>query len=154
MLLPKSTIHRILFIDDDEDDFTLFREALKEVDTSITVSFLQECDKDPSKFPWLEPDIIFLDLNMPRCDGFECLQKLKTSDLKDVPVVIFTTSRNQAHIDKAYHYGATLFLSKPFSFTALVRSLQGLFQLDWTHPDSITSAYCSNGRYKAYSVSQ
>lgn len=145
-------IHRILFIDDDEDDFLLFKETVKGIDPSITVTFVEHCDQDLSKFPWLEPDLIFLDLNMPGSNGFEVLKKLKASDLKDVPVVIFTTSQNQLHIDKAYQYGATLYLPKPFSFTALSQALQGLLALDWSHPDAITSSYCSGGRYKAYSI--
>lgn len=152
MLPPNYPIHRILFIDDDEEDFLLFKETVKAIEPSISVTFLQECDKNPSDFPWLEPDLIFLDLNMPRCNGFECLRKLKASELKDVPVVIFTTSMNQLHIDKAYQYGATLFLSKPFSYSALVKAIEGLLQLDWSHPSSITSSYYSNGKYKAFTA--
>jgi DNA-binding NarL/FixJ family response regulator len=146
---PNHTIHRILFIDD-EDDFNLFREAVRDVDPSINISLLKDGTQDPANFPWLEPDLIFLDLNMPGCNGYDYLKRLKASDLKDVPVVIFTTSRNQLHIDKAYQYGATLFLSKPFSYTALVQSIRGLLALDWSHPSVITSAYYSNGKYKAY----
>ncbi|HEY1116011.1 MAG TPA: response regulator [Chitinophagaceae bacterium] len=145
-------IHRILFIDDDEDDFLLFKESVKGIDPSITVALLEHYDQDPSKFPWLDPDLIFLDLNMPRCNGFECLKKLKNSDLKDVPVVIFTTSRNQQHIDKAYQQGATLYLSKPFTFTDLNKAIRGVLNLDWDHPEAITSSFCSNGRYKAFPV--
>jgi|SRR5215204_2781412 len=153
MLPPLHPIHQVLIIDDDEDDFLLFKDAVRSVNTDITVSFIQDCDKDPSRFPWLEPDLIFLDLNMPRCNGFDCLLKLKASELQDVPVVIFTTTRNQAHIDKAYQCGATLFLSKPFSFTELTDTLKGLFQLDWSHPEEITHAFASNGQYKAFTIS-
>lgn len=152
MLPSKHTIHQILFIDDDEDDFLLFKEAVRLVNTGIAVSFIQDCDKDPSKFPWLQPDLIFLDLNMPRCSGFDCLKKLRGSELKDVPVVIFTTTRNQDHIDKAYKAGATLFLSKPYSFTELIDSLKQLFLLDWSQPQSITKAFYHNGTYKAFTV--
>lgn len=153
MLPPNYSIHRILFIDDDEEDFLLFKETLRAIDASINVTYMEGCDKNPSDFPWLEPDLIFLDLNMPRCNGFDCLKKLKRSELKDVPVVIFTTSRNQAHIDRAYQYGATLYLPKPFSYTVLDQCIRSLLQLDWDHPDVITSAFFSNGRYKAYPVS-
>jgi CheY-like chemotaxis protein len=153
MLPPKHPIHRILFIDDDEDDFLLFREAVSSVNPAISVSFIGDCDKEPTKFPWLEPDLIFLDLNMPGCNGFECLKKIKQSDLKDVPVVIFTTTRNQADIEQAYQCGATLFLSKPFSFKTLTRSVQELLELDWTQPEAITRAYCTNGQYKAFTIS-
>jgi CheY-like chemotaxis protein len=152
MQLINHPIRRILFIDDDEEDFVLFREAVKGIDPSVAVTFLEQCDQDPSKFPWLEPDLIFLDLNMPRCNGFDILKNLKASELKGVPVVIFTTSRNQLHIDKAYQQGAALYLPKPFSYSALEGALKALLALDWNHPDSITNAYCANGTYKAYSV--
>lgn len=145
-------IRRILFIDDDEDDFLLFKEAVKSVDTAITVTHLEQCDQDPSKFPWLEPDLIFLDLNMPRCNGFDVLKKLKAGELKNVPVVIFTTSRNQAHIDKAYQQGATLYLPKPFSYSGLEEAVRSLLTLDWDHPDNITKSCYSNGKYKAYTT--
>ena len=153
MLPPKHLIHRILFVDDDEDDFLLFREAVSSINPAISVSFIGDCDKDPSKFPWLDPDLIFLDLNMPGCNGFDCLKKFKESDLKDVPVVIFTTTRNQAHIDQAYQCGATLFLSKPFSFSMLTKTVQELLELDWAEPAAITRAYCTDGQYKAFTIS-
>lgn len=146
-------IHRILFIDDDEEDFLLFKETVKGIDPTINVTYVEHGEQDLSKFPWLEPDLIFLDLNMPRCNGFDVLKRLKAGELKDVPVVIFTTSRNQLHIDKAYQCGATLYLPKPFTYTDLNVAVRGVLGLDWAHPEAITSACCNNGTYKPYSVS-
>lgn len=143
-----------LLVDDDPDDTFLFGEVLHDIDPSIvflTAANGQEA-LDMLKSTTSLPDLIFLDLNMPRCNGFDILKNLKGSELKEVPVVIFTTSRNQLHIDKAYQQGAALYLPKPFSYSALEGALKALLALDWNHPDSITNAYCADGTYKAYSV--
>jgi CheY-like chemotaxis protein len=69
------------------------------------------------------PDVIFLDLNMPRMDGFEFLTLIKDNKrLRDIPVVILTTSAEDA--DRCLHLGATLFLTKPDSLTLFRAMIQ------------------------------
>ncbi|MDB5276329.1 MAG: rcp1 3 [Ferruginibacter sp.] len=108
----------ILMVDDDEDDQMLFREALKQVDNSVRcdtaingADALQKLQSIPS------PDMIFLDLNMPIMNGFECLQALKKEQFyRDIPVIIFTTANDTATIEKSRKLGAAAFFHKPIDF--------------------------------------
>ena len=85
----------ILHIDDDEDDGFLFHSALKEIDNSITYIFYQDAQKalkDLKSFT-LNPDYIFLDLNMPKMNGIEALGALKAMKrLSNIPIIICSTS--------------------------------------------------------------
>lgn len=66
------------------------------------------------------PDILFLDLNMPRKNGIECLTEIKqTEDLKDLPVIIFSTSLDMTIVDQMYEKGATYYIRKPGDFSKL-----------------------------------
>ena len=143
-------IQNILLIDDDEDDFFFFSEAVKSVNAAIHVSHISDGNTDPAQLDALEPDLIFLDINMPKRNGIECLRQIKQSRHKDTPVVIYSTTRNQLFIKQAYETGAHLFLTKPFSFDKLVASLRSIIQLNWTEPAKITSTYYSDGRYQAF----
>jgi CheY-like chemotaxis protein len=87
---------RLLIADDDEDDRLLFCEAVKEIEPSAecftAINGEDALEKLRSGLQQL-PDYIFLDLNMPRMNGFRCFEELKQDDkLKDMPVVIFSTT--------------------------------------------------------------
>ncbi|MGA2225788.1 MAG: response regulator, partial [Syntrophobacteraceae bacterium] len=78
---------------------------------------------DPEKSP--RPDLILLDLNMPRIDGREALARIKSdSQLKNIPVLILTTSREERDIALSKHAGASSFLSKPEEFADLTDTLE------------------------------
>jgi CheY-like chemotaxis protein len=71
------------------------------------------------------PDVILLDLNMPKMNGFEVLQEVKRDEfLRGIPVVMFTTSELEEDIAKAYEHGASTFFTKPADFDELVRTLE------------------------------
>ncbi|MGK9476560.1 response regulator [Melioribacter sp. OK-6-Me] len=73
----------------------------------------------------IQPDIILLDIRLPRINGFEFLQKIKNNDtFKVIPIVILSTSSNQSDIDKAFELGANSYLVKPLSFDRY----KGMFQ--------------------------
>lgn len=77
------------------------------------------------------PDVIFLDLNMPRKNGKECLRELRASKQFDfTPIVIFTTSLNPIDIQETYNQGASFFMRKPNSFEELKETLHKLLDSD------------------------
>lgn len=117
------TIQRIYLADDDSDDRAFFSDALSEIPISTSIEeFSNGVDlmsfllKKENKIP----DVIFLDLKMPMMDGFECLSDIRDLDsLKNIPVVIYSTSFHQKDVDRLKEMGATLYLKKPSSFNQL-----------------------------------
>ena len=121
----------LLMADDDEDDCMLVQDAVREVfqsedfrclcDGQELMSYLlhQGIYADPETSPL--PDLILLDLNMPRKDGRQALQEIKGHPLlKAIPILIFSTSQEQEEIELCYKLGANSYLIKPVSFDKLV----------------------------------
>ena len=110
---------RLLIVDDDADDRMFFIDAVQEIDETIQCVVAKdglhalELLTDPA----VElPDIIFLDLRMPRFNGKRCLVEIKASDrLKNIPVFIYTTSTDVKESTELKNLGATHFISKPHS---------------------------------------
>jgi CheY-like chemotaxis protein len=117
----------LLFIDDDVDDHLFFEMALKEADANFNLvnaydglDALEKLDSHQ-----VLPDIIFLDNNMPRMNGLECLIQLKKRNVfSAIPVIIYSTSSSPEFIEQCKAEGAVGYLSKPDDFDGLVRALQ------------------------------
>jgi CheY-like chemotaxis protein len=112
----------ILLAEDDEDDRILLTEALNNVNKGLKVEFAPDGQKLMALLQSRKtlPDVIFLDLNMPFKNGFQCLREIKGNEkLKKCPVIVMTTSQNLDDINLAYELGAALFLIKPSDFTIL-----------------------------------
>lgn len=115
---------RILLIDDSANDALLLERAFQP-EGALALAY-HALDGD-SGLAYLEaasttrlPDLILLDLNMPGRDGFEVLEALKKAPrFAPIPVVIFTTSRRQEDVRRAYAAGAASFVTKPLTFEAL-----------------------------------
>jgi CheY-like chemotaxis protein len=118
-------VKRFLLIDDDSDDRELFSEALSMVKPEIICDQATDAEEG---FEWLqkngeEPDLIFLDINLPAMDGWQFLTRLKTeSELKHIPVIMYSTSSNAGDRKTARELGALCFITKPDAF----RILQGM----------------------------
>ena len=117
----------ILYADDDFDDRMLFLEAFSEVEQSIscvTVCDGQQLLQMLNKAQNL-PDAIFLDVNMPVMDGRECLIELKRDRrLRNIPVVIYSTTSSQTEIKGYLQLGAMSFIQKPDSYPKLCACLE------------------------------
>jgi CheY-like chemotaxis protein len=134
---------KITLADDDKDDQHLFKEALDHtpVDTELTTESNGQDLMDNLRDPEIpNPDIIFLDINMPGKNGKECLKEIKADDeLKDIPTVMYTTSTHDKDIEETYKTGANLYVPKPNSFSSIIMILKNIFTLKWkqlfTKPD-------------------
>ena len=116
----------ILLAEDDADDRELFLEAIALVDPSIRLATVENGEQlmDRLRDPALIPDCIFLDLNMPKKNGKECLFEIRQDNrTKEVPVIIYTTSLNARDIDETYSRGASRFIRKPNTFGELISLL-------------------------------
>jgi CheY-like chemotaxis protein len=126
----------ILLAEDDADDCLLFEEALREVSEKSRLTTVKDGGHlmehlDQTVPP--APDVIFLDLNMPNKNGFECLDEIKdTPKLKNIPIVIFSTSSNPETIDRVYKMGANFYMSKPGTFFLLKKAILHVLNMDLT----------------------
>jgi CheY-like chemotaxis protein len=123
-----SKVNTIMIIDDDPDDRTIFHEAIKEVNPSIRFMVAASAEKALQSLvntdEYLFPDLIFLDVNMPRMNGIECLVELKKEKrLACIPVVIYSTAMSPEHERQARAAGASQFLSKPLLFNEICKSI-------------------------------
>lgn len=119
-----------MIIDDDDDDVELFCDAATTIDHQvecISVSngedALRKLENGEVRFP----HCIFLDLNMPRLNGKQCLKLLKSSPkLRDIPVIIYTTSKLKEDMDETRVLGASHFLTKPNKLNDLRNAISGI----------------------------
>jgi DNA-binding NarL/FixJ family response regulator len=82
------------------------------------------------------PDVLFLDLNMPLKNGMECLDEIRRDKkLKDLPVVIFSTSAHPGTVNRMYESGAHLYIRKPNDFNSLRKVIRLVLNRDWIHPE-------------------
>lgn len=120
---------RILLADDDADDRELFEEALSDIHPGAVLTTAQ--DGEELMFilrNYHKPDLLFLDLNMPRKNGKECLHEIATTpELRNIPIVIYSTSVNPLDIDETFSLGAKLFFRKPNSYEELKRNVAEIF---------------------------
>lgn len=134
----------VILTDDDEDDRDFFRTAVATTDPDVNLLtfndgvFLTEyLDSNPD----VKPQIIFLDINMPRMNGFECLAKLrKRFNPLELPVVMYTTSENDNDLLEASRLGANLYVRKPSDFHRLKALIHEVLKIDWiTHKTDYTN---------------
>ena len=125
--------HNLLLADDDCDDCLFFQEALDELafESRLTtvndgVELMTFLKDDSSTLP----AALFLDLNMPLKSGFECLTEIKLiENLKQIPVIIFSTSYDLKVVDLLYDKGATYYIRKPGAFDDLKKVINEAVQL-------------------------
>ena len=124
----------ILVADDDPDDRLLIADAFSEAYLANELRFVHDGEELlsylPQRAPFVgapRPGMVLLDLNMPRKDGREALAEIKAdSDLRNIPVVVLTTSRAEEDVLRAYDLGVAGFVVKPVSYVALVDLVKGL----------------------------
>ncbi len=122
--------------DDDDDDFVLTKKALDEsrllnqlmrvADGEELLDYLNRRGKYTAENA-PRPGVILLDLNMPRKDGREALKEIKSKEeLRNIPVVVFTTSKAEEDIYKSYQLGVNSFITKPVTFDNLTQVMMTL----------------------------
>jgi CheY-like chemotaxis protein len=124
--LDNSLLH-VLIADDDESDRTNFTDALEESRIRTVVYAVKdgvELMEFLSKEETPVPNILFLDLNMPRKNGLACLKEIRSMEkLKDVAVAIYSTSSYEKDIEETFQYGANVYIRKPTDFDELKKVL-------------------------------
>ena len=120
-----------LLIDDDLDDCEIWSLIVRGINPGIqtdTITEPSEALKRLDGADWA-PDLIFLDLNMPKMDGIDCLKRIRQMDRhKHTPVIIYSTSTNPKDIENCERLGASDYLIKPASLAVLRQELSGMLQ--------------------------
>lgn len=122
----------IMIVDDDEDDIELFCDAVKELDNDIeciSASNGEDAIHKLTRESQPLPDYIFLDLNMPRLNGKQCLKRLKVNPrLRDIPVIIYSTSKLKEDMEETRQLGAVHFLTKPDKVKDLRKAIASILE--------------------------
>ena len=127
--------HAILLVEDNPADVKITERALKESalpvqlivvrDGQEAVEYLLRQGEHAADRGWRGPDLILLDLNLPRLNGLEVLRLIRaTPELRAVPVVVLTTSRRHQDVQEMYAAGANTYIEKPQDFARFVEVLQ------------------------------
>jgi two-component system response regulator len=139
--MPKETIKpiTILMADDDPDDRELTREAFVESRLANDLRFVNDGEElldylyrrgkytDPATSPW--PGVILLDLNMPKKDGREALQEIRSEPrFRGIRVVVMTTSKAEEDVVRSYDLSAASYITKPVTFERMVEVVKALGQ--------------------------
>ncbi len=120
---------KILLIDDDEDDCEIFVAAITEVSKISDYTTLNNAAIALQQLEnkQLQPDLIFLDLNMPVMNGTQFLTEMKKREsLKDIPIIIFSTSSHPDIIKQSMALGAHDFITKPSDFKQIVNMFESI----------------------------
>jgi CheY-like chemotaxis protein len=126
----------ILIAEDDEDDYLLIAEALMKIESIDLIHWVKDGEEllnyldafdGTHKTHEKKPDLIILDLNMPKKDGRKALGEIKSHPkYKSIPVVVITTSQAESDIDQAYQLGANSFIQKPFKYIDFKSTMEAL----------------------------
>ena len=130
----------ITLADDDEDDRLFFTEAFSELKINTRVNTVNDgvelmdfLNNEDSVLP----NVLFLDLNMPRKNGVECLLEIKQNDrFKDIAIAIYSTSSSEEHIEETFVNGANIYIKKPNDFNTLKKVLSDVVTLNWQYHTS------------------
>ncbi len=125
----------VLLADDDASDRILFKDAIEQLDLKVSLKMFEggiHLMKHLNDKKNILPDFIFLDLNMPGKNGFECLEELRSDDrLKNICVIIYSTSSKLEDINESLNKGANLYFAKSSTFQELINRLQRIFGMNW-----------------------
>ncbi len=136
----QNEVMHILLADDDEDDRLFFRDAFEEIKIKTQVETVNdgvELMNYLTQPDIILPHILFLDLNMPRKGGIDCLLELKRIDqIKNIAVVIYSTSASEEDIEETFVLGANVYLKKPSDFSTLKKTLEAVITTNWQYHTS------------------
>ncbi|MGZ9733993.1 response regulator [Flavobacterium sp. GNP002] len=130
----------ICLADDDEDDRLFFTDAFDELKINTKVSTFKDgvelmdyLNHEDSVLP----NVLFLDLNMPKKNGVECLLEIKKNEkLNDIAIAIYSTSSSEEHIEETFINGANIYIKKPSDFDNLKKVLSEVVTINWQYHTS------------------
>ena len=130
----------IILADDDEDDRLFFTDAFSElkINTKVQtyndgVELMNYLNSDEAVLP----QVLFLDLNMPKKNGIECLHEIKSNKkFDDIAIAIYSTSSSEEYIEETFVSGANIYIKKPNDFDTLKKVLSDVVAINWQYHTS------------------
>jgi CheY-like chemotaxis protein len=127
----------IILADDDEDDILFFTDAFDELKINTKVNTFKDGEELMNYLNTDEavmPNVLFLDLNMPKKTGLECLTEIKDNDkMSGIAIAIYSTSASEEDIEKTFVLGANIYIKKPADFKKLKKVLSEVVSINWQY---------------------
>ncbi|VXC14538.1 conserved hypothetical protein [Flavobacterium sp. 9AF] len=128
----------IFYADDDDDDLMFFNDAVsaitRKAEKSIHLHIHKNGDQllESIKEKKKNNSVVFLDLNMPRKSGFQFLEEIrKEPEIKEIPVIIYSTSSDDENILLSHNLGANFYAVKPYNFDDLIKMITSVSNINW-----------------------
>lgn len=148
-----SLAKHIILADDDKDHGTLFERILKGVAPHYTLSLVTDGEELFRMLAQVKPEILFLDLNMPSKNGLQCLREIRKDEtLKDLKVVVYSSSSRMSDIKQSYLYKADLYMVKPFHTEHLRNALDIVLTKEVWQEASFKNHYYINNRFVPFTA--
>lgn len=147
-------IQHILLADDDKDHALLFERAVRKESPNVTIAHVTDGEQLIHFLHLNQIDLLFLDLNMPCKNGYECLQEIRRDpSLRDLPIIVYSSSAHLSDIQKSFIHRADFYLVKPFNTDHLRTALKIILSVDWKDNPPISQHYFINNRFVPYTAS-
>ncbi|HTE23518.1 response regulator [Flavitalea sp.] len=116
-------------IDDDEDELEIFMEALSKLQVPCKCTYAQSAEQALEILNYLKPDVVFVDINMPRINGLECVKKIRAKDgHAKTHIVMYSNGLNDINLEEAHRWGATSCIKKTNSIADLVAAMHHVLE--------------------------
>lgn len=146
-------IQHVLMADDDRDHAMLFEKVIKNEFPFLKISYVQDGEQLIQFLHLNSVDLLFLDLNMPCKNGYECLEEIKKDpSLKDLPIVVYSSSAHLSDIQKSFLYDVDFYLVKPFITEHLKRAIRMILSVNWKENPPIKRHYFINNSFVPYTA--
>ena len=131
---------KVLLADDDEDDRMFFEDAISELPIKTHLRSVADGDElldylsDPNN---VMPNLIFLDLNMPKKGGIECLKEIRSDErFNNLCIAIYSTSASEQDIENTFILGANVYIRKPNDYGQLKKVLSSVLAINWQYQNA------------------
>ena len=125
-------MRKVLFVDDDEEDMFLFDKAMNKLYIHSDIYYAVCRDDLYYLLEAANPDLVFLNINLPDLNGFDCLERLRLVDTTSLlPIIIYSAFTNVQMIDRCFELKANYFIIKPKDVEKLVSLLRKVFSINW-----------------------
>jgi CheY-like chemotaxis protein len=146
-------LNHVVLADDDKDHGLLFFYVLKKVDPSRSLTIVKDGNELMEFLSHHIPDLLFLDLNMPGKNGFQCLSEIRQDEkLKQLTIVVYSSSTHMTDIQKSYLHQADLYMVKPFNSFHLKNALESILSMEWKQQQANCKYYFMNNRFVPFTA--